>query len=100
MKKGGTKMAQSTIDYLLVPSKNFSDILHFSIDDKMPESDHCSLSFMFNICITPVFDNVDSSVYQSYSKYKWDATKVDCLRKNLFDQQGISYIEYQGLMPK
>ncbi len=92
MKKGETKMARSTIDYLLVPSSCFKDILFFNIDDKVPESDHCSLSFMFKICVTPILECTDTCEYTTYSKYKWDGSKTDESLRNLFDQQGITFL--------
>ncbi len=94
LKKGDTKMARSTIDYLLAPSQCFQDIIHFNVDDKMPESDHCSISFMFKICITPVVECHDNNVYNVCSKYKWDGTKTTDLVHNLFDQKGLDHLEH------
>ncbi len=45
LKKGTSQVAKSAIDYLLVPSSNFQDIVQFVVNDKLPESDHCSISF-------------------------------------------------------
>ena len=69
------KVAKNIIDYLLVPSENFSDVINFKVDEKLPESDHCSISFAFDSNVNACEDNNDNCEFvhsKTYCKFKVD----------------------------
>ncbi len=95
-KKGTNKVAKSTIDYLLVPSKYFSDIIDFRVDEKLPESDHCSISFAFDsnvISCENKNDDCEMGNSKTYCKFKWDPSKQETFINCLFDEVGLEYLE-------
>ncbi len=95
LRKGTTKVAKSMIDYLLVPSNNFIDIVQFEVNSKMPESDHCSISYRFSANIVPNRESVSNGIdyLKPYYKYKWEDSKCENFMQCLFDEVGITFLE-------
>ncbi len=95
LRKGTTKIAKSMIDYLLVPSNNFKDIVHFEVNNKLPESDHCSISYSFSVNIHPTSESISSTSVnmKPYHKYRWEDSKCEHFTQCLFDEIGITFLD-------
>ncbi len=96
MKKGTDKIAKSSIDYLLVPCTRIHEITNFEVDEKIPESDHCSISYTFTvqICQSNTGTKDELADLQTYSKFKWDDLKSERFVECLFDEEGRKYLDH------
>ena len=82
----------SVVDYMLCNPDLFSQITHFGIELKVPESDHCGLSLTIK-CDKSIkyneFDNESDWIY--HNKYLWSRSDLETLKYVLADNQSLQY---------
>ena len=73
----------------------FHDITNFEVHDKLPDSDHCSISFTFSVDISASTSAVSENNlhFSIYYKFKWDDSKYEQFVNCLFDEEGSMYLD-------
>ncbi len=84
---------RSVIDYLIVQSGNFNNVLSFSVHTKLPDSDHCPISFSIKCHFPKSAPKKPVYSAKTYTKYKWNIASIEKFHENLWDTQGLKYTD-------
>ena len=80
----------SVIDYVICDANSFSHVTYFHVMDKMPESDHCSLSFNLNFKCNSENDSLKG---ENVVKYKWCEGGLEKLNQVLSDESSCHLVQ-------
>ena len=82
----------SVVDYMICNPDLFSQITHFGIEQKVPESDHCGLSISIKSDKSIKYNTPNNRPdWIHHKKYLWSTSDLQTLKHVLCDNQSSQY---------